>query len=110
MSDDFDYTFRKKLSADEDRVRLLISGIIAVCVLLLFVGWAAFTPDSDIAIQVVRRAGLSEGRVTESGGPFNFRCSSDDSYYYRVEAKNPKGDPTLVTVCCGVFKDCTVRY
>lgn len=37
-------------------------------------------------------------------------CSDSDSYAIKATAKNPRGQPVHVTVCCGaVLKSCTVR-
>jgi hypothetical protein len=106
---DFEYKYNKMFRADEDRTRLLISGIIATCVVVLVVLAATFTPDPATAQAVLREAGFSEGVVTESGG-IAMRCGSGDAYYYRLRAKNPKGELSDVTICCGIFKDCTIRY
>ena len=100
----------KRRSARGAAVKIFVVTIAAV--LGVFgIGYlvANATPDPGTAINAVNRAGFTEARVIESG-VITFRCSESDSYYYRVAAKNPKGDPTEVTVCCGILKDCTVRY
>ena len=110
--DDEDYNrelqkFRRR-PLSEDTVRwLFAAAVVAGLLIVIFLG-IVIEPDPKTAIQVVEQAGFTEGQVFESG-IITFRCG-DDSYYYRVRAKNPKGDVTEVTVCCGVFKDCTIRY
>jgi hypothetical protein len=106
---DFEYKPMKSAEADEDRYRILVASIIAAVFVIGFVISITFTPDPATAQAVLREAGFSEGVVTESGG-LTMRCSSGDTYYYRLRAKNPKGEPTDVTICCGILKDCTIRY
>ena len=105
MDDDYERALRKlsKKPLSEDAWRWLVTAGFVFAILFILV----LKPDPATAIQVVEQAGFSEGVVTESG-IITFRCN--DSYYYRVRAKNPKGDVTEVTVCCGIFKDCTIRY
>ena len=108
-ADEFEYKFFKGATADEDRVRFLVAGIIAVFVLVLGCVSIAILPDPNVALKVLEEAGFSGGKVEESG-VWTLRCSDDDYVYYRVIAKNPKGEPTEATVCCGIFKDCTIRF
>lgn len=37
-------------------------------------------------------------------------CSKDDEYHTKFKAKNPKGQPIEGVVCCGMLKNCTVRF
>lgn len=106
---DFEYKYMKQYMADEERTRFLIAGIVAVVFVIGLVIAVTFTPNPATAQEVLRQAGFSEGVLTESGG-LTMRCGSGDEYYYRLRAKNPKGEMTDVTVCCGILKDCTIRY
>ena len=39
-----------------------------------------------------------------------FGCSEDDSFHSNFSATNSQGKRVSGTVCCGTFKDCTVRW
>ena len=39
-----------------------------------------------------------------------FACSKNDTYATKFTAKNPKGQPVSGVVCCGIVKNCTVRF
>lgn len=79
-------------------------GIIAFVALV-----AGAKPDPATALRAVDEAGFTQAEVVESGVDM-YRCARSDAVYYRVRAANSKGDKVVVTVCCGIYKDCTVRY
>lgn len=39
-----------------------------------------------------------------------FACSKGDAFASEFEATSPTGERVEGTVCCGVLKDCTVRW
>lgn len=39
-----------------------------------------------------------------------FACGEDDSFATKFSATNPKGQHVEGTVCCGLMKNCTVRF
>ncbi len=39
-----------------------------------------------------------------------FDCSDDDNYATGFRAKNPNGIMVEGTVCCGIWKKCTIRF
>lgn len=39
-----------------------------------------------------------------------FGCSEDDHFHTSFHAKNATGHPVSGVVCCGVLKNCTVRF
>lgn len=39
-----------------------------------------------------------------------FDCSEDDNYATGFRAKNPNGIMVEGTVCCGIWKKCTIRF
>lgn len=86
-------------------ISFLIAVIIIGCVALL----ATCEPNPAVAVDAAVKAGFSEVRVVESG-VFTVRCSNGDTNYYIVRANNPKGSPVEMTVCCGIFKACTIRF
>jgi len=93
----------------EEMKRLTLSMLVALVVIGFAALLAFFQPNPATAIDTMESAGFQEVRVTESGS-LTFRCSSGDSYFYRVEATNPLGHRVEATVCCGVLKNCTIRY
>ncbi len=46
----------------------------------------------------------------EFSGYDPFSCSDDDMFATGFRALNSKGVRVSGTVCCGVFKNCTVRF
>ena len=62
--------------------------------------------DQNHARTVLKKAGYSE---IKTGGYAVFSCSEDDAYATSFTAKGPTGYPVTGAVCCGWFKNCTVR-
>lgn len=46
----------------------------------------------------------------EVGGHGWFACSSSDSYSTEFTAHNSRGEMVSGVVCCGLLKNCTVRF
>ncbi len=63
--------------------------------------------DSESAVRVLENQGFTDVNTT---GYSVFACSDDDTYHTGFTAKGPTGKYVSGTVCCGVFKNCTVRF
>jgi hypothetical protein len=61
----------------------------------------------DASSQALRGHGFSD--IEWTGYSF-FACSEDDTFSTGFRAKNARGETVEGTVCCGVFKNCTVRF
>ena len=107
--DEFEARMKKRAARGAAVGGLVTAAMVTLGIFVLVTLVANATPDPARAILAVDKAGFSDARVIESG-IVTFRCSGSDSFYYRIAAKNAKGDPTEVTVCCGVLKYCTIRY
>ena len=46
----------------------------------------------------------------EVGGHAWFECAEGDSFTNTFTARNPQGVEVSGSVCCGVFKGCTIRF
>ena len=79
---------------------------IIALVLLLLVFIAGCT-DHDATKETLEKAGYTE--IT-TGGYDVFGCGKDDFFSTKFEATNPAGQKVSGTVCCGIFKKCTVRF
>lgn len=97
-------------NSDDGRGRVLWACVVAVVTVGLIVLLAVSSLDKGSAERAVESAGFTDAQVIESGY-ITLRCGEDDdAMYYRVRAINPHGEKVTMTVCCGVFKDCTVRF
>ncbi len=63
--------------------------------------------DDDRTIQTLNNAGFTD--IETTGYEF-FDCSEDDTFKTGFKAKNINGMPVSGTVCCGMMKNCTIRY
>lgn len=63
--------------------------------------------SDDTVHRVAESAGLHDVRPT---GVAPLSCAKGDTFRTHFEAKNSEGKKVKGTVCCGVFKDCTVRF
>jgi len=87
--------------------KLLVGGMLIASVGLA----GACSSDSD-AVRAATRAGWSEVTVVDSDYILNLTCEKGEMAY-RIKGKNPQGQQTDATVCCGYltpFKGCTIRY
>lgn len=76
--------------------KLIIAGLLVVS--------SCTAPDKSR--EALIKAGFSE--ITLNGwAPLS--CSEDDNYKTKFTATNPAGVRVDGTVCCGVFKGCTIR-
>lgn len=63
--------------------------------------------STPTVIRVAEAAGLQD---VKPDGIALMSCSKGDTFGSHFKAKNASGKPVKGTVCCGVFKDCTVRF
>lgn len=63
--------------------------------------------DESATKDTLRKSGFTE---IETLGYDAWSCSKDDDYATKFRAKNPQGVIVEGTVCCGVWKACTVRF
>ena len=90
-----------------DAIKNLIVGIALVCV-VTFV--SCFTDACNVGDGDMRRICAAEGLVDcKVTGRAFFQCSEDDAFASSFTAKRG-GRAVEGTVCCGLFKDCTVRW
>lgn len=57
--------------------------------------------------EALRKQGFTD--ITVRGYDF-FACGEDDAFATAFVARNTNGDYVDGTVCCGLFKSCTVRW
>jgi hypothetical protein len=81
--------------------------IYIILILLLFTILATGCTDSDATYETLRKAGFHD--IT-TGDYDLFACSDDDFTATTFTAKNVNNDTVTGTVCCGIFKKCTIRY
>jgi hypothetical protein len=75
--------------------------LIGVC--LLSAGCSA----PEYSREALEKSGYTDIQV---GGYDFFACSDDDTFATKFTASNPHGQVVSGTVCCGLFKSCTVRF
>ena len=61
--------------------------------------------DEPRSQRVLEEAGYTD--ITLTG--YAFSCSDSDDYATGFKAKGPTGRRTAGAVCCGVWKNCTIR-
>ena len=74
---------------------------------LLFLTLAGCFTDSGEAMRTLDNQGFRDIQV---GGSDFFACSKGDKTGISFTATNSNGKRVSGTVCCGVFKSCTVRW
>lgn len=75
-------------------------------ILLLIVSGCMCTTESG-TIETLHKAGFTD--VQTDGYAF-FACSEDDTFATRFVATNPAGQRVGGAVCCGLMKNCTIRF
>jgi hypothetical protein len=63
--------------------------------------------DESSTIRTLQASGFTDIKTT---GHNFWACSDDDEYSTGFIATNPLGQRVSGTVCCGLFKNCTVRF
>ena len=63
--------------------------------------------DDAATIRTLESSGFTDIKTT---GYSMFACGEDDSFATGFIATNPAGQKVQGTVCCGMFKNCTVRF
>lgn len=61
----------------------------------------------DMTQKTLESAGYSDIKIE---GYAWFACSEDDTFHTSFTAKNPKDQEVSGVVCCGLFKNCTIRF
>ena len=83
---------------DRRRIRYL-----KYLLLLLMIGCT----DSERSTKILKSTGFTNIKL---GGYGFFDCSDDDVVSTKFIAQNSNGDLVSGTVCCGLFKNCTIRF
>ena len=78
-----------------------MSKTIAAALLL-----CACTNETD-SMRTLRSSGFRDVRLT---GWAPLTCSDKDTFSTGFEATNPAGERVSGVVCCGILKNCTVRF
>ena len=78
--------------------------IFLAAVLLLMMGCGSAPERSTTAL---KKAGYSKIEIT---GWEPFECGQDDTYSTGFVADNPVGTRVSGVVCCGLWKNCTIRF
>ena len=74
--------------------------------MLLCLGLASCT-DPGRSQDALQKSGYTDIEI----GDYDFNaCGKDDEYSTHFRAKNPQGRIVEGTVCCGVWKSCTIRF
>lgn len=81
-----------------------LTHLLVICGLLLGVS-ACTAPDRTV--EVLDDAGYTDVQIE---GYAWFDCSEDDVFQTEFIAKNPNGKVVDGAVCCGWFKNCTIRH
>lgn len=63
--------------------------------------------DEEGSHRALKNSGFTDIEFT---GYSPFACSKDDNFSTGFRAKNPRGQMVSGTVCCGILKDCTIRF
>lgn len=61
----------------------------------------------EMAAEALYSAGYSEVHVGDWAW---YGCGEDDQFHYQFVARNPAGRPSSGVVCCGMYKNCTIRH
>lgn len=84
---------------------------VFLSVVLLFgsasIGLCRCGPDKGRATSALQTAGYTE--IDVRGLSLGLNCSDDDMYITPFKAKGPTGVAAHGHVCCGIFKNCTIR-
>jgi len=74
-------------------------------IIMLIVCSACTSPQ--MTFTTLQKAGFTE---IESTGYALFACSEDDTFKTKFTAVNQNGEHIDGAVCCGLFKNCTIRF
>ncbi|WNM70147.1 hypothetical protein [Myxococcus phage Mx1] len=77
--------------------------IIGIAALVFWVGCT----NPDRTRETLHRAGFTN---VQTRGYDVWSCSDDDAYATKFTATNPAGQTVSGTVCCGILKNCTIRF
>lgn len=91
---------------DSSSPSLGIFVLIATIILLAMGLRTQACTDADHTRSVLERAGYTDIQP----GDFTFlKCSNSDTYATEFQARGPSGLHVSGAVCCGFFKNCTIR-
>jgi hypothetical protein len=77
-----------------------------LCAMAALVAMAGCTTEGP-SRKALESAGFSK---IELKGWSAFACSEDDTFRTKFEATNPAGARVAGVVCCGWWKNCTIRF
>ena len=80
---------------------------LLVVVLVIFILTAVGCTSPDRTRETLQKSGFTE---IETGGYDAWACADSDTYSTHFRARNPQGAVVEGTVCCGMWKSCTVRF
>lgn len=63
--------------------------------------------DENSTVQTLKKNGFTQVKTT---GYSFLSCSEDDMFSTGFTAVNSSGEKVSGTVCCGLFKNCTIRW
>ena len=75
--------------------------------LILILALSLGCTDADHTVDLLQANGFTE--IETTGYKF-FSCSQDDFYQTGFVATSRSGVEVEGTVCCGIFKSCTIRF
>lgn len=82
--------------------------ILLIFVVVGLIGLTAMTwTNAEDTRRTLQAAGFTN---IEVGGHAWFACGGDDEYSTEFTARNSRGEMVSGVVCCGFFKNCTVRF
>lgn len=82
----------------------VLLALLLVVVLAAAAGWKNSRSRAERAVE---STGASDVKL---GGWAWFSCGKDDTYAWKFDATNAKGEAVSGYACCGLLKGCTVRY
>lgn len=80
--------------------------ILSLSIIVALAATIACT-DENGARRALNAQGFTDIKVT---GYSYFGCGKDDQYHTGFTARNSMGTPVEGVVCCGITKNCTVRF
>lgn len=94
------------MTANQNLHKIGISEIVLAIAFGILLGIAVGCTDKKGAVDILEAEGYTDIVTT---GYSNWSCSEKDQYKTGFRAKTITGATVVGTVCCGWYKDCTVR-
>lgn len=76
-------------------------------IIALLASFALACTAPDATKETLRKSGYKD---IQTGGYNVFACGRDDNFATEFTATNPAGERVSGVVCCGLWKNCTVRF